>query len=319
MINQFMRRALCALLILSFALTSCAQSPICFQPCVEEPQLCLQGAPSCFPEFSAEEANTDWGKEMRIGLAFAREYDLYRAITSFKRAFVLIPKNELERRRQISYELVVCYYLGGKYREAIDTFEESPLTSVKGDFPAFRSLLILLESAYSALGENERARQVMQIISPSDKETAYRIELSHALREGEEDIVLDLTEETCLHESIAEPIQRYQSKKKSPSHAKNLQAILPGAGYLYVGQKKTALTSLIVNSLFIWAAYSFFDKGNIGAGLFTLSLETGWYFGGINGAGLAANEYNEILYEDLAQKILQREKLYPVMMLECVF
>lgn len=79
-------------------------------------------------------------------------------------------------------------------------------------------------------------------------------------------------------------IEGYEKHAKSIKTAQCLNAVLPGAGYWYIGQKQTAVTALLVNSLFIGAASYFFVDGNIPAGVITLSLESGWYFGGIYGA-----------------------------------
>ena len=40
------------------------------------------------------------------------------------------------------------------------------------------------------------------------------------------------------------------------------------------------------------------------AGIFTASLEAGWYLGGINGAGLSAKIYNDRLYSELGKEAL---------------
>ena len=95
--------------------------------------------------------------------------------------------------------------------------------------------------------------------------------------------------------------------------------LLPGAGYYYVGQKKAALTAFVINSLFTAAAYQFFAKGYPAAGFITLSFEAGWYFGGINGAGLAAKEYNERLYEVKAKDFMLKERLFPLLTFETSF
>ena len=95
--------------------------------------------------------------------------------------------------------------------------------------------------------------------------------------------------------------------------------ILPGAGYLYVGQKQSAVTAFLLNGLFIAAAVHFFCKWEIAAGVITTSFEAGWYFGGIYGAGESAKLYNERVYEDLAYPALNRNGLFPVLMLQYGF
>ena len=108
-------------------------------------------------------------------------------------------------------------------------------------------------------------------------------------------------------------------KKKSVSRAQTYNAILPGAGFLYVGQKQSALTSFLLNGLFIWASIHFYSKGNYAAGAVFTSLETGWYFGGIYGAGESAKLYNERLYEKEAYPILNSGGFFPVLMLRYGF
>ncbi len=111
----------------------------------------------------------------------------------------------------------------------------------------------------------------------------------------------------------------YCCKAKSVKKAQMLNAILPGAGYYYVGQKKSALTSFIINTLFTAAAYQLFDKGYFAGGLIVSSLELGWYLGGINGAGLEAKEYNQSIYNTMAKDTMAQNRLFPVLMFETTF
>ena len=74
---------------------------------------------------------------MIMGKAFAREMDLYRALTCFKRAHILIPKSNRERLEEIDYDIFLAYYLGNKYNDAIDAFETSSLMNASIEtFPA---------------------------------------------------------------------------------------------------------------------------------------------------------------------------------------
>ena len=88
---------------------------------------------------------------------------------------------------------------------------------------------------------------------------------------------------------------------------------------MYIGQKKSALTAFLLNSLFIAAAYEFFHHGHVAAGIITTSFEAGWYFGGIYGAGEEAKYYNERVYEQDATAILNDTKLFPVLMIQYGF
>ncbi len=98
-----------------------------------------------------------------------------------------------------------------------------------------------------------------------------------------------------------------------------LNALIPGAGYLYIGQKKSALTAFLLNGLFIAAAYQFFHHRHVAAGIITTGFEAGWYFGGIYGAGEEAKYYNERLFEKNAATVLNDYKLFPALMMQYAF
>lgn len=267
--------------------------------------------PSAFPNLSVREKETDWGKELFIAQAFLREFDLYQAMTSFKRAQVLIPFDQIERRLQIQFSILQCYYLGEKYQQVIETFESSDLTKIPKSFPPFQELLLMLQDAYNCIGQEEKAKRVLELIETSNPSLRANLRLEDAFLSADLPTLREFKQDAFLMD--------YYSQALSVKKAQTLNAILPGAGYYYVGQKKAALTSFLINTLFIAAAYYFFEQGNIAAGLITTSLETGWYFGGINGAGLAAKEYNEHLYEGRARDEINRQRLIPVLMFQTCF
>jgi len=65
--------------------------------------------------------------------------------------------------------------------------------------------------------------------------------------------------------------------------AKWLGVLCPGAGYLYAGQPKTALTSFLVNGLLIAASTQLFVSHLYTLGVVVATFEAGWYVGGILG------------------------------------
>lgn len=251
---------------------------------------------SPFPALLPHERNTEWGREYRLGVGFARDFDLYRAITSFKRSLLLLPKRESTRRLEIYYFITLAYFLGDRYNDVIETVEQSPLLHVSPDFPPYRDLLLMLHEAYIKTGECEKAATVDESLNDDN------IRLSTAIRQG---CKLDLP--------------GYQQCKKSVCRAQTLSAILPGAGFLYVGQRQSAITAFLLNALFIAAAVQFFHRGYWALGAITTSLETGWYFGAIYGSGEAAHYFNERLYEHLAEPYLDKKSLYPTLMLKWTF
>ena len=140
---------------------------------------------SAFPPLNQEEESEDFGKELRIALVFAKEFDLYRAVTSFKRALILIPKNHITRVQQIEYSIMECYYLAMKYQEVIDTFETSHLLEVKPGFKAFGQLLVLLYDSYLNIGLLEKANCILNLIEKGNVEIAEKLKAYVAINEAD--------------------------------------------------------------------------------------------------------------------------------------
>jgi hypothetical protein len=316
-INSVHAVLICAIILSFFG---CQPNSYLLEPKIAlEPNKCvMERLPSSFTPLTQEELKQDWGKEIKIADSFAREFDLYRAITSYRRAEILLPKEELQRRQQIQYDIIFCYYLGGKYAEAIETFESSCLTEAAPPFPGFQNLLLILYDSYQKLGSEEKAEAIHQLIEKYSPNTAEDLSLSQAILNA------DLPKIACFSEKERYDycgcfLENYHTQALSVRRAQTLNALLPGAGYYYVGQKKSAITSFLLNALFIAAAYQFFDHGYNAAAIFTTSLELGWYIGGINGAGLAAKQYNENLYYTHGKHLLTSHRLAPAFMFQFAF
>jgi tetratricopeptide (TPR) repeat protein len=310
-------------LVLSFAivLTSCHP-----KGCDIEPNLgftpqrrLIEALPSPFPELTDQERGRDWGRELLLGKAFAKEMDLYRAITCFKRAQFLIPRDKFDRLLEIQYDLFMAYYTGNKYQEAVEIFENSRLQDAPECFPATRELMIALYDAYMKIDQPERACRVLSYLSSFDSGTATNLELGTAITDADLCTISAIAPCSTACEPVNDFLSCYCCQAKSIKKAQMLNAVLPGAGYYYVGQKKAALTSFLINALFIAASYQLFDRGYIPAAIITTSLEMGWYFGGINGAGLEARYYNEMLFERLGRDVLVEQRLYPILMFQVGF
>ncbi len=134
-----------------------------------------------FNPLTYEELVSDWGKEYQIGLAFAKRLDLYQAITSFKRADILIPEGNLKRKAEIQYQIVNCYYLGKKHFEVVDTFENSILANTDRNFIGFHDLLIILVDSYLALENPERANGILRSMKKFYPKDAKKLELTSAI------------------------------------------------------------------------------------------------------------------------------------------
>lgn len=310
-------------LIISLAFTqvSCQQTCQKMEPIItcQIPTQRINSMPSAFSSLSKDEYQQEWAKELIIGDAFAKECDFYRAITSYKRALILLPPCAIERRLQIDYDLVLCYYLGGKYQEAINIFEASDLSQANPDFPPFNNLLLMIYDCYFLTHQEEKANCVLEMIRKFSPESADDLLLYQTLKEGEMETARCLISQHRASEEMEKDFAFYDQFAKSPKKARLLNAVLPGAGYYYVGQTRSAMTSFIINALFTAAAWQFFRNGYPAAGAITASIEAGWYLGGINGAGIEAQEFNTRLYEGISRKVLTDNFCFPVLMFETSF
>lgn len=296
------------------SLTSCYRVPDKLEPQLNYSiqDKYIRSLDSAFPPLDSLEKKQEWGKEYLIGLRFAERLDLYRAVTSFKRAEILIPEDLVHRKQELEYFIIFSYYLGNRFEDAIDAFDDSTLGIVDQKFPAYHDLLIILYESYKNVEDEKKALKVLQIIKTNYPETAKRLELATALSTGNLKDVKKLSYNKETKEELSHLLNEYQQEKKSIATAQGLNALLPGAGYLYVGQKQSALTSFLLNGLFIAAAYNFFSHGHTAAGIITTSIEAGWYFGGIYGAGESAKLYNERVYEAKAFHTLNQKQLFPI-------
>lgn len=323
-LNRSRRAVIASLLILGVVvlLSGCQANSCTLEPCItyNPPVQIIENLPSAFPPLNPDEARKDWAKELIIANQFATELDFYRAITSYKRALFLIPSARRERRMQIEYGILQCYYLGHKYQSVIDFFDKSSLVAAPTDFPALDDLMLMLQNSYYETGEPEKACRLFTGIEQRDPTIASKVQLYEDLMEARLAAVQSRAHGGDeLATALCNFLYDYNDRALSVKKAQLLNAILPGAGYYYVGQKSTAMTSFIINSLFIAAAYYFFDHGNVAAGIITASLESGWYLGGINGAGLAAKAYNESLYNASAKELMVKQRLFPVLMIKYTF
>ena len=290
------------------------------------------------PPFTAlnyNEREKDWGKEYVIGSKFLKDLNFYQSLTSFKRAKFLAEECSQERRWEMDYYLVLNYFMGEKYQEVINSFKESSLASATQKFTALHDLLVILHHSYTQINDTAKASEMLNILKEYHPKTAENMVFSHLISTGNVKKLKTLCfnsspsqsnspmgfliEKANQDEDLKEIITHYDKHAKSPLIASTLNAILPGSGYLYLGQKQSALTALLLNGLFTYQAIAFYNKGQTAAALITASFESGWYFGGIIGAKEGAILYNERLYETSADTYIEKNKLYPFLMFEYGF
>jgi tetratricopeptide (TPR) repeat protein len=270
-----------------------------------------------FPPLSMEERASPWGRELVIAETFAGQLDLYRAISTYKRAEILV--DDPVRKLEVQYDILLSYFLAKRYDEAVLEFERSPLANVDKTFPAYHDLLLILFECYRELDWPDKQSRILELIRKDYPETAEKIQISTALRVGNLEEIKVYADGFQNYSYLDNLLDNYYAQKKSVATAQTLNALMPGAGYLYIGQKTSAFTAFLLNGLFIFAATEFFIHGHTAAGIITTLFESGWYFGGIYGAGEEAKYYNERVYEKRASVVLNETKLFPVLMLQYGF
>ena len=86
-------------------------------------------------------------------------------------------------------------------------------------------------------------------------------------------------------------------------------SVIPGAGQLYCGRYKDALSAFIVNGGLIWAAVESFDNELYALGTTISIFGFGFYTGNIYGAITSAHKYNQVQTQ---KYIRQLQKQYHI-------
>lgn len=264
----------------------------------------------CFNALNLEEKDAPWAKEYLLGVSFGAQEDYEEALHCFKRSLMLCPK-ESKRIQEIEYAFVLTHYFQKEYKKAIDFFESHSLLYADKNFTAYHDLLIVLYHSYEILGQPKKADLIMEKLEPYSKEESIELRLTGAVLRREFESALRLSEKLDEKELISSLTHSFLQKRKSEKVAKWLNALLPGMGYYYLGQKKAALTAFLINGALIVGAAQLILNRYYTLGCMTALLEAGWYFGGIFGAKRSAYLFNESLFANYAEKIFYHESLNP--------
>src|SRR6185437_7877212 len=110
-------------------------------------------------------------------------------------------------------------------------------------------LLIMMEDSYWQTDQLEKACRIMNLIETRSTETVSNLELSEEIKNADLCAIQERSQ-ACdeIAPALSEFLQCYHSQALSVKKAQTLNAILPGAGYYYVGQKNAAFTSFVINS-----------------------------------------------------------------------
>ncbi len=234
--------------------------------------------------------------------------DHYRAITELKRFSLLFPDDPKQLAAQML--LGLAYEALADDDSAIGYFRRLQQTEDGNDFN--RLALFKLGEMRLQQRQYQQATQLFRRFltqfpdGPLVDRTTYLLGVTHTLAGKAETAAQSFTSlspgSPWFHRAnaiqtafdMAEP-----RPSKSPRVAGILAGILPGAGHLYLGKPRHAITALLLNGLFLAGATVAFLEGLEAAGVILLYFETGWYLGNINSAKEGAREFNRRYMQDL--------------------
>ena len=235
---------------------------------------------------------------------------------NYQGALYEIDKSLFERSIGVNKDLfsykLKCFEGLNLYKEGIFAFEESFPLEAKNNYCTLFNvahLYDLIGDNQSSVGYYEKAAQVFSSSQPyahpfselgklyvkqkryDDARLAFKSKLAV-------DNNLD-TYNTSI--GIIGDIEAFKKKNKGTAMA---LSIIPGCGYFYTKQPKSAITALILNGVLGYASYTSFKSKNYGVGAILSVLSLSFYIGNIVGSGNSAVRYNES-YEKKAFNQLQ--------------
>lgn len=249
-------------------------------------------------------------------LAFAdhlfAQGDYYRAITEYERFLFYYP--EAAEARTAEYQIALAYQKGEKWSQAIERFRA---LADRSGFGALRAKVLfqLGETRYLKKDYNLALDAYDEFLRsyPEDPDAGrahirrgicYLQLRDWPLAAAEFERLPEGSPEGGLSlQLVSETGKTPEIETKSPAWAASLSAVLPGAGQLYVGRPTDALTSFLLNGLFIWGAVEAFDNGNhVTAGMLT-AFESAWYVGNIYNAASSAHKYNRHKEQEFIERL----------------
>ena len=266
----------------------------------------------CFSQFTVHcfaEAviKIDSDKQFSFAEHYFSNGEYLKAIDEYERFIYFFP--EEERVELARFRIGMSYFENKNFKKAINTFtsiidkyNESQFSSLRFQFPVSSYLMIsecylrlnapgpaisnlhnliiiaddgdVRDEAYYKAGwiclemaSWEKARSYFDKISPENK-NKYQLEKLSA----------ELDKKNSIH-------------RKSPQLAGYL-SVIPGAGYLYCGRYRDAMTAFLLNGALIYAAYKSFDNDNYALGGIVTLVEMGFYTGSIYGSVNSVRKYN---------------------------
>lgn len=210
-----------------------------------------------------------------------------------------------------------CYYLNAQYNQTI-TFFNSWRETFQTNSDMIAEMDLFLAKSYYQLGNYKKAIATLQWFEkkPNNQlfnETQFVLGLSYArlynwqaAKENLQQINKDYPQMPGVQNLLRAFSNASQLNKKNPTIA-GIFSVIPGAGYLYCGKKRTAFTAFIINSLFFWAIRDAVVHKQYGIATTAGFLGIGWYVGNIKGSVDAALSHNSRIQHQYINDHLAKE------------
>lgn len=181
---------------------------------------------------------------------------------------------DVKKDYKIRYTAAHLYDIVGDYEQSVNLYRESALVWDSSEINPYGELAIL----YARKSMFDEAKWALEQKCSIDGNLA------------------------AYNESLDILWRLESAKPKNPTVAM-LLGVLPGAGYLYTGQPRNALTSILANGLLAYACYTSIKSENYGLGIIVGIFSVSFYGGNIIGSGSSARRYNENQKRDAIAKL----------------
>ncbi len=254
-------------------------------------------------------------------LAYAQAlYDakeFLEAAAEFKRFLRFFPGDS--RIESAEYHVGICFFQAGQFTRAIQSFQS--LVENFGETPLGVKAHLGISESYLKLDNLGQALiALFNLIAltedPAVKDEAYYragwIYLEAAQwdksRTAFNNISPSGREAFAVAPLLVQMETHRQLRRKDPALA-GLFAVVPGAGYLYCQRYRDALTALVVNGLFAWAAFEAFDNESPALGSLLSLAGVGFYSGSLFGSVSSARKFNQNQDRKLIEKLKNKKRV----------
>ncbi len=253
--------------------------------------------------------------QLKLGDAFLREKEYYRAITEYKKLLILFPDSE--KADCAVFRVGLAYYKGEEYESCA-----SSLSSFKARYPTSENVIEAQYVEGLCLWKLKRYQSAMQTFDgiagtyPDSPYGPLSLAAASLVALDEEDIPASRarlerltagwpnTAEQNRAQEAAPLLNRYQRlPHKSKALAAVLSAVIPGTGYIYAGHYGDGITAFLINALWIAAAVTGIQAEYYAVSGVLAGVGLPFYFGNIYGSANAAKKWNLKVKRELRDQI----------------